>query len=50
MCFELAIKMSQQKKILGFINCPINKNDIFNSNFGVTEFLAKKSNVLGKRQ
>ena len=47
-CIKMAIKMSQQKKILGFINCPINKNDIFNSNFGLTEYLAKNSNVLGK--
>ena len=36
------------KKIHGFINCPVNKKDIFKSNYGVTEFLAKKSNILGK--
>ena len=47
-CFELAIKLSKIKKIVGFINCPISKKDIFKSNYGVTEFLAKKSNVLGR--
>ena len=36
------------KKIHGFINCPVNKKDIFKLNHGVTEFLARKSNVLGK--
>ena len=47
-CFELAIKLSKIKKIVGFINCPISKKDIFKSNNGITEFLAKKSNVLGR--
>ena len=47
-CFELAIKLSKIKKIVGFINCPINKKDVFETNYGVTEFLAKKSNVLGR--
>ena len=47
-CFEIAIKLSKLNKIHGFINCPVNKNDIFRSNYGVTEFLARKSNVLGK--
>ena len=47
-CIKIAIKFSKQKKIQGFINCPINKKDIFNSNFGLTEFLARNSNVLGK--
>ena len=47
-CFELAIKLSKFKKIVGFINCPISKKDIFKSNNGITEFLAKKSNVLGR--
>ncbi len=47
-CFEIAIKLSKLKKIQGFINCPVNKKDIFKSNHGVTEFLARKSNILGK--
>ncbi len=47
--FNLAIKLAKEKKILGFINCSINKNEVFkNKNFGVTEFLAKKLGVLGK--
>ena len=46
--FNVAIELSINKKINGFINCPVNKKDIFQSNYGVTEFLAKKSNILGK--
>ena len=47
-CFEIAIKLTKLKKIHGFINCPVNKKDIFKSDQGVTEFLARKSNILGK--
>ncbi len=47
--FNLAIKLTKEKKILGFINCSINKREVFkNKDFGVTEFLAKKLGVLGK--
>tara|TARA_A100001011_G_scaffold388365_1_gene467837 strand:- start:1324 stop:2295 length:972 start_codon:yes stop_codon:yes gene_type:complete len=47
--FNLAVNLSKNKKILGFINCPINKLDTFgNKTIGVTEFLAKKEKVLGK--
>ena len=47
--FDMAIKMSLEKKILGFINCPINKKEVFkNKNYGITEFLGKKLGVLGK--
>ncbi len=43
------IDLSLQKKINGFINCPINKKEIFkNRNFGVTEFLGKKLRTSGK--
>ena len=45
---NIAINFSKYKKILGFVNCPINKNEIFENNSGVTEFLAKKSKVSGK--
>ena len=38
---ELAIN----KKIIGFINCPIDKNVFRSKNFGVTEYLAKKNNL-----
>ena len=47
-CFKKAIKLSNLKKIHGFVNCPVNKKDIFGPNYGVTEFLAKKSNILGR--
>jgi len=47
--FKIAIKLMKKKKILGLINCPINKIDIFgNKFFGATEFLAKKEGVLGR--
>ena len=46
---NLGIKMSYKKKILGFINCPINKKETFgNKKYGITEFLGKKLGVLGK--
>jgi 4-hydroxy-L-threonine phosphate dehydrogenase PdxA len=45
-CLTLAHKLSNQKKIKGFINCSIDKN-IFNKKIGVTEFLADLNNVLG---
>ena len=48
--FNTAIKMIKKKKIVGLVNCAVNKKDLstkmkFN---GVTEFLAKKHGVLGK--
>ena len=46
---NLGIKMACRKKILGLVNCPINKKEIFgNKSYGVTEFLGKKLGVLGK--
>tara|TARA_Y100001970_G_scaffold210789_1_gene257199 strand:+ start:44 stop:1018 length:975 start_codon:yes stop_codon:yes gene_type:complete len=46
---NLGIKMAYKKRILGFINCPINKKETFgNKKFGITEYLGKKSGVLGK--
>ncbi len=48
-CFNLGVKLAKQKKILGFINCPINKKEMFgNNSYGITEFLAKKEGNLGK--
>ena len=47
-CLKKGVELAKQKKIQGFVNCPINKKDIFKSNFGVTEFLAKNSHILGK--
>jgi 4-hydroxythreonine-4-phosphate dehydrogenase len=47
--FKIAIKLIKKRKILGLINCPINKIEIFgNKFFGATEFLAKKEKVLGR--
>jgi len=47
--FKIAIKLMKRGKILGLINCPINKIDIFgNKFFGITEYLAKKEGVLGR--
>ena len=44
-CFEVALKFVNDKKILGFINCPISKEYLFkNKHQGVTEFLSKKLN------
>ena len=45
-CLSLGHRLSINKKIIGFINCPIDKKKTFkNSNMGVTEFLAKKSKL-----
>ena len=47
--FKIAIKLIKKGRILGLINCPINKIEIFgNKFFGTTEFLAKKEGVLGR--
>jgi len=47
--FKIAIKLMKRGRILGLINCPINKIEIFgNKFFGTTEFLAKKEGVLGR--
>tara|TARA_B100001093_G_scaffold277061_1_gene264767 strand:+ start:4452 stop:5405 length:954 start_codon:yes stop_codon:yes gene_type:complete len=42
----LAHNLSVEKKIDGFINCPIDKK-VFNKNIGVTEFLSKLNRSLG---
>ena len=42
-CFDVALKFIKNKKILGFVNCPISKESLFkNKHQGVTEFLSKK--------
>ena len=44
-CIDKAHKLAIDKKIFGFINCPVDK-DIFRlKNSGVTEYLAKKNSV-----
>ena len=48
-CFKIATDLARRKKILGFINCPVNKLEVFgNKDIGVTEFLAKQEKVYGK--
>ena len=43
-CFEKALKLVKNKKIIGFVNCPISKEFLFKNNYqGITEFLSKKS-------
>ena len=46
--FVIANKLSIEKKIKGFINCPIDKKVFFGHKaIGITEYLAKKNNCLG---
>ena len=49
-CFDTAVKLIDEKKIIGLINCPIDKSEMsLKREFtGVTEFLAKKKGVCGK--
>jgi 4-hydroxythreonine-4-phosphate dehydrogenase len=47
-CFDCAIELAENKKILGFINCPISKESLFKKKHqGITEFLSKKSGRSG---
>ncbi len=48
--FKIALDLIHKKKIIGLINCAINKKDFSSEkNFnGITEFLAKKKSVLGR--
>ena len=47
-CFEEALKLAKNKKISGFINCPVSKEFLFKKKHqGITEFLSKKSKKLG---
>ena len=48
-CFDAATKLIKNKKIIGFINCPVSKEHLFKKKYeGVTEFLSKNSGVKGK--
>jgi 4-hydroxythreonine-4-phosphate dehydrogenase len=42
---NLSHKLSLNKKVAGFINCPINKNLLKKKNIGLTEIFAKKCKV-----
>jgi len=47
-CFNEAIKLINNGKISGFINCPIAKETLFKNKYqGVTEFLSKKAKTKG---
>jgi len=47
-CFDMAIKFVEDKKILGFINCPISKEYLFKNKYqGITEFLSRKTSRTG---
>ena len=43
--FKIAHNLSLNNKVMGLINCPINKNLLGGNKIGVTEFLAKKCKV-----
>ena len=48
-CFDAALNLVKNKKISGFINCPICKETLFKKKHqGITEYLGKKSGVAGK--
>ncbi len=47
-CFDHAVKFSKNKKIIGFINCPVAKEFLFKKNYqGITEFISKKFGTSG---
>ena len=44
-CFDIASKLANKKKIIGFINCPVSKEFLFKKKHQViTEYLSKKEN------
>ena len=48
-CFEKALKLVKEKKILGFVNCPISKETLFkNKHKGITEYISERSKTKGK--
>jgi len=45
-CFNIALKLVKNKKIQGFINCPIHKETLLKKKYkGITEYLSKKSGI-----
>ena len=45
-CFDIALKLANKKKIIGFINCPVAKEFLFkNKHQGITEYLSQKENI-----
>jgi len=48
-CFDAASKFAENKKILGFVNCPVAKEFLFQKKHqGITEYLSNKYNKKGK--
>ncbi len=47
-CLNIAHTLSIEKKIKGFVNCPVEKKSLGSNNIGVTEYLSKKNKVFGK--
>jgi len=46
--FKIALDLISEKKIIGIINCPVYKENLFKNNYqGITEFLSKKAGVQG---
>ena len=44
--FNIATNLIKNKKILGFINCPVSKETLFKKKYqGITEYLSKKAGV-----
>ena len=47
-CFNIAIELIKNKKILGFVNCPVSKEFLFRNKYqGITEFLSRKAGTEG---
>ena len=47
-CFDVGIRLAKEKKIIGFINCPVSKEHLFKKKHqGITEFLSKKTGKIG---
>tara|TARA_Y100000590_G_scaffold288985_1_gene325363 strand:- start:1537 stop:2508 length:972 start_codon:yes stop_codon:yes gene_type:complete len=43
-CFDVALELIKNKKILGIVNCPVSKETLFKKKYqGVTELLSKKT-------
>ena len=48
-CFDVAIKLTKNNKIIGLINCPVSKEHLFKKKHqGITEFLSKKTEKIGE--
>jgi len=47
-CFDIAHNLAIDKKIIGFINAPIDKKIFKNKYLGVTEYLSEKNKIVNK--